>query len=164
MFQNHDTASLPGSLTMFCHQGRDQIARAISEGGWEAFERPMSRLFFAAAAAASGLVVDIGSNTGFYALLACAASPDNHVLAFEPDPTIHALLLSNICANGLDSRITVSPLALSNTEAEASLYIPDPWHGLIETSSSLEASFKERHVRVVPVQTARLDDVVDPHR
>ena len=116
------------------HQGRDLVARIASENGWEAFERPMPELFYTAAERNPDLIIDIGCNTGFYALLACAASSLNSVLAFEPDPNVRELLLSNIVLNKLGARIVVSPLALSNETAERDLYIPDQGHGLIESS------------------------------
>jgi FkbM family methyltransferase len=156
-----DTVDLPGPYLMLRHGGRDLVARIAGEGGWMAFERPMPEIFFAAASGLPGLVVDVGCNTGFYALLACAASPQNRVIAFEPDPTIQPLVAANISLNRLGGRIETSPLALSDVAREAQLYVPDQAHGLIESASSLEVTFFQgKHSAALPVKTARLDEVL----
>jgi FkbM family methyltransferase len=162
-----DTVSveIPGSkgarqFRMALHQRCDLVAATIADGGWEAFERPMPRCFFNYLAESPGLVIDGGINTGYYAFLACAASDLNFVLGFEPDATVRKFLWQNIFLNQLTDRISVSPLALSNRIGLAELYVPDPGHGLIESSSSLDASFKDRHSGVVRVGVSTLDAVL----
>ncbi len=134
----------------------DQVAQRAAATGWQSFEPPMPALFRAFARTARGLIVDAGANTGFYALLGAAASREVRVAAFEPDPGVRELLEHNVSANGqLCSRIDLAGCALSEREGVAALYLPDPKHGLVETSASLESGFKSVHggVHQVPVTT-----------
>ena len=149
-----------GRFRMALHQRRDLVAAIIADGGWEAFESPMPMYYFAHLAESPGLVIDVGINTGFYAFVACLASSLNFVLGFEPDATVREFLWQNIGLNQLADRISVSPVALSNRIGVAQLYIPDPGHGLIESSSSLDGSFKVRHSGVVEVNVSTLDAVL----
>jgi FkbM family methyltransferase len=73
---------------------------------------------------------------------------------------IQPLLAANISLNGLGSRIATSRLALSDATGDAQLYIPDQAHGLIESASSLEVSFVQRHSAVVTVKKAQLDQAL----
>ncbi|HYZ61411.1 MAG TPA: FkbM family methyltransferase [Acetobacteraceae bacterium] len=146
-------------LVMLRHRGRDSTAGFLLHGGWDEFERPMPGYFYRWAKANPGLIVDGGANTGFYALLAARASAENRVLAFEPDPLVRGLLLSNIEANGLGNQIEVRATALSDRSGTAALYVPSQEHGLIETSASLEGRFKGRHAQVIEVETTTVDAV-----
>jgi FkbM family methyltransferase len=154
-----DLATRSGKRTfqMLRHAGRDQIAAVVAAGGWESWERPLPECFFACAAANDGLVIDAGANTGFYALLAAAANDRNHIVAFEPSPSIRSHLNENLAINTFGQQISVHPLALSNRSGSACLYIPDPSHGLIETSSSLEPEFQQSCSVVIEVAAMSLD-------
>jgi FkbM family methyltransferase len=90
-------------------------------------------------------------------MLGACANSSNDVIAFEPDPPVHAALQQNIDVNSLRDRITAFLMALSSTVGMASLFIPSQEHGLIESSSSLEASFKNSHSEVRRVQVDTLD-------
>jgi FkbM family methyltransferase len=146
------------SFKMLRHAGKDQIATTVGSGGWQSWERPMPEYFFAHATRCNGLILDVGTNTGFYALLAATASRRNKVIGFEPDPNVRMRLAQNLAINTLGQQISVHSLALSNRSGVASLYIPDPGHGLIETSSSLEPGFKETCSAIIEVPTATLDE------
>lgn len=53
-------------------------------------------------------VVDVGSNIGYFTLIAAAqVGQEGHVYAFEPNPTTFALLRKNVEINGLGDRITL---------------------------------------------------------
>jgi FkbM family methyltransferase len=137
--------------------GADLIARVAHEQGWSSFERPLPELFLACARRWPGLVVDVGSNTGFYALTALCAHEDNRVLAYEPDPQVLPILKWNGFLNRCGERLRVEPVALSDRQGIAELYIPLQGHGLVESSSSLEAGFKGAHSSVVRVAASTLD-------
>jgi hypothetical protein len=53
-----------------------------------------------------------------------------------------------------------SASALSGREGTAQLYAPWDNHGVVETSSSLEAAFKERHQAVIDVPVTTIDRAV----
>jgi FkbM family methyltransferase len=147
-------------ITMFRHQDRDTTVRFLAQSRWHEFEQPMPAYLFAWAHLAPGLVIDGGAGTGYYSLLAASASPDNQVLAFEPDPLVRGLLQLNIDANRFGGRIATSPAALSDSTGTGPLHVPSQDHGLIETSSSLESRFKARFSQVLDVDVTTLDDAL----
>ena len=102
---------------------------------------------------------DIGANTGFYALLAACAGAQQ-VRAFEPVPAIADLLSANLALNGVQAASTIAlhRLALSDQSGEASLFLPDQGHGLIETSASLNPEFRAVHSGALTVPLCRLDN------
>lgn len=66
------------------------------------------------------VVMDIGANIGNHALAFSTAA--NHVLAFEPLPTVFSLLEKNIRNNNIDN-IQAFPFALSDVEEQATIYM-----------------------------------------
>jgi len=155
-------AALPPSacqqhIVMQRHEGRDTTASYLRNGRWDEFEQPLPAHFYNWTRRYPGLVIDGGANTGFYALLAANAHADNAVLAFEPDPFVRGLLQSNVDANRLGGRIEVDPAALHDAVGTAPLYVPPDEFGVIETSSSLQARFKDRHAQVITVPTITVD-------
>lgn len=135
----------------------DQIARIISENGWKAFETPMPEIFAKLVRNSEGLVIDVGANSGFYSLLSAATKLNVKTIAFEPDPHVRQLLEKNITANKMENRIEISHLALTDKIGTGKLYIPTQEHGLVETSSSLESTFKNEHSEIIEIPTATLD-------
>lgn len=157
------TAMLPqgaakSTFQMFRCHGRDQVAAQIGSEGWQSFEKPFPSYFYACASLWTGLILDVGANTGFYSLLAVCASADNRVVAFEPDTDIAISLHDNLALNQFSDKVQFSPLALSSKPGRATLYIPPKEHGLIETSSSLEISFKADHSELREVEVDTLDE------
>ena len=63
------------------------------------------------------VIIDAGSNMGMFALFA-AKHNKCKIYAFEPNPTMIALLNENIANNNLDEKITVVPLGLSNVACD----------------------------------------------
>jgi FkbM family methyltransferase len=147
-------------FSMLNQQHSDLVATTVAARGWQVFERPMPEIFAAYCCANPGLVVDVGINTGFYALLACRVHDGNLVLGFEPDRQVRSRLYQNIRLNALETRILASPLALSDRVGEANLYIPMQHHGLVESSSSLEASFKGEHSEIISIGLSTLDAIL----
>jgi FkbM family methyltransferase len=104
-----------------------------------------------------GCFVDVGANTGIYVVMAGILTVDRNIYAFEPLPAVARIARGNIEANALTQRVTLHEVALSDAVGTASLHLPDPGHGLIETSASLEKDFKVAHTIIeVPMKT--LDD------
>lgn len=75
------------------------------------------------------ILLDIGANTGMFALLP-AIKPDLTVLAFEPNPNIQKILKENIALNNISDKTTCYPFALSDHQGTASLKIPQGHTGL----------------------------------
>ncbi len=135
----------------------DYVARQMQDGGYEA---PLPMMTLAILSRTKGLFCDIGANNGLYTVLACQAAPSVRVAAFEPYPPALATLRSNISINGLCERVEIYDMALSESSGTATLYVPDPGHGLLETSCSLESSFKSEIGRnSIEVARKRFDDM-----
>jgi FkbM family methyltransferase len=147
------------SVLMRDCQGRDQVVHAWAAHGWESFEKPMPRIFRDCVRQSSGAVVDVGANTGFYTILAAAARDDVRIIAVEPDPRVRPVLEDNVRLNKLESRVAVIASALSDREGAGTLFLPAMNHGCVETSSSLEESFKASHEASVAVPLETLDCV-----
>jgi FkbM family methyltransferase len=58
-----------------------------------------------------GLLVEVGANLGYFAVLWAAADPANHVIAFEPAPRNLDLFRHSIDVNKLRNRIEIYPVA-----------------------------------------------------
>ncbi|WP_239479153.1 FkbM family methyltransferase [Lichenicola cladoniae] len=67
------------------------------------------------------------------------------------------MLHDNIRRNKLEKRIRPITCALSNSNGYSNLYMLTQEHGLVETSASLEASFKSNHSSSNPVLVRTLD-------
>ncbi|HEY2812854.1 MAG TPA: FkbM family methyltransferase [Acidimicrobiales bacterium] len=152
-------------IKMFRQHGTDQIARAFHDGGWRGYEHPVPTMFRGCVDRSTGLVFDVGANTGVYALVAAATGRTVHAL--EPSRDIAALLRANVRLNRQEGRITVVEVAASDRDGRAQLFIPPPTTNTIETSASLDPAFltdgvedpsyKRRHAASLDVTTTTLD-------
>ena len=141
--------------------GRDQVAMTVMQQGWQAYEPPLPWLVAQWCAALHPTFLDIGANTGFYALLALASGA-RACHAFEPVAEIGAVLSSNARLSEMQDRLQLHPIALGRQRAEAKLYFPLADHGLVETSASLNPAFRPQHADQRSVPVDRLDDALTP--
>lgn len=81
---------------------------------------------------------DIGANIGVYALYAALRHPGVRVVAFEPEYANLHLLRDNIIDNGLQDRIEVYSVALSNFSGVSHLHLQD-----LTPGSALHSESKE---------------------
>ena len=72
-------------------------------------------------------MLDIGAHVGYFSVL--AARRGNRVIAVEPNPDAVALLHANAEHNGVSDRITVLPVALSDTDEFGYLDIDEGFNG-----------------------------------
>jgi FkbM family methyltransferase len=135
--------------------GADLVARTMQAGSYEA---PLPIILMAAVTRSQGLFLDVGANNGLYSVLAAKTRPDAAGVAFEPYAPVRDVLQANLALNGVEARVAVHDVALSDSAGEAALHVPDSSHGLLETSASLEPDFQST-VRTVTVRKARLDDI-----
>ncbi|MFK7846030.1 MAG: FkbM family methyltransferase [Rhodothermales bacterium] len=97
------------------------VARKLFWEGMDGFEFTMARLFTELAKRA-GVFLDVGSNIGYYSLLAAAVNPELKITSFEPAPAVFKYLQINRNLNQF-SHITVEQLALSDEEGELTFFI-----------------------------------------
>jgi FkbM family methyltransferase len=71
-------------------------------------------------------VLDVGANTGVYALTAAALNPGARVIAFEPVQRVCDRLRTNVGLNG--NRIVVENIAVSDQDGVATLHDTDGEH------------------------------------
>ncbi len=85
----------------------------LTDGFWEMWITE----FVAETVKPGMVVVDVGANLGYYALLlADLAAPDGRLIAIEPNPAIALLLQRSLAVNGFGSRATVHGCALSDRD------------------------------------------------
>lgn len=139
--------------------GTDHVARTIADGGWRSFEPPLPDVVLAVLREWPETMFDVGANTGLYALVGAAAHRSVRVHAFEPVPAIVDAAAENLALNWpMSRRIELHRLAVGDADTTMQLHLPPPQEdGTIETSASLEASFKESHASVIDVEVRRLD-------
>ena len=101
-------------------------------------------------------VIDIGANIGYYTILTSKRiGPGKRVFSFEPQPGVVSKLRRNIEVSGLPN-VTVFPFALSDASGHVPFHVP-PQGG--ESHGSLHANGRFRVLKIVDVETRRLDDV-----
>ena len=103
--------------------GRD-IESTIFWNGLDAFEGNTLR-WWKILAKRSQVILDIGANTGIYALLAKTLNPNAEVHAFEPISRIYSILTANIALNQvahLTPAIAVHCMALSDYSGEGQMF------------------------------------------
>jgi FkbM family methyltransferase len=98
--------------------------------------------------------VDIGANIGLYALfLAHLAGRQGRVFAFEPEPTLFAMLCENCAANGAEN-ITPFQIAAGETNGRA------VFQRAIFNSGDNGLGPARADAQPLEVEVARLDDVL----
>jgi FkbM family methyltransferase len=103
------------------------------------------------------VILDVGANTGIYALVARSVNPTATVVALEPVERVFDRLKRNVELNG--GRVAVEKLAASDTTGSAIIYDLPGDH---EYTASLDHSMSETCSGVVEytVATKRLDELL----
>jgi FkbM family methyltransferase len=102
-----------------------------------------------------GVLVDVGANIGYYSCLWLGKSEENTVVAFEPHPLNHELLIQNFARNHFESRTSALQLGCSATPGE--IDFGNPW-GADETGCGGMFAAGEKVANAIKVQTVTLDD------
>ncbi|MGO9403588.1 MAG: FkbM family methyltransferase [Terriglobales bacterium] len=104
------------------------------------------------------VILDVGANTGVYALVARCLNPTATVVALEPVERVFRRLQRNIELNG--GNIAVEKLAASDTTGIAIIYDFPTDHELTASLDPLMAEYCGGGAVEYTVPTKRLDDVV----
>ncbi len=126
----------------------------LAQGGYESFELALiSRL-----ARGARMIFDIGANIGWYSLHLSQREPQAKIYAFEPVPTTHQRLLTNLARNDAGARVTPVSDGLSDAPGAFDMFVP-------ATSGSPAASLSELHPgegnRRVSCRFTTLDKFID---
>ncbi len=114
--------------------------------GWTCFERgtwePEQTAIISDSLSPGAIVLNVGANTGYYALLAGSlVAPQGHVHAFEIQPAIIEILRRNVARNNLQDVVTIVTAGCFSSERDATIHCPgDP--------GSASVAFNESGVRV----------------
>lgn len=121
--------------------------------GWEA----TSLVVWSRLAQQSTVILDIGANTGVFALAAKAINPRARVLAFEPISRIADRLRDNVALNGFD--IAVVEAGASDSTGEAVIFEPATEHAY---SASLDSTMLAGRddLRETTIAVTRIDHLV----
>jgi FkbM family methyltransferase len=130
------------------HQIENDLFWAGYGGGWEGCSL---RVWQALCRDRNGLIFDIGSNTGIYALAAATLAPEAEVVAFEPVARVADQLERNVALNGFP--ILVERKAVSDRSGRLPIYDNLATHNY---SASLEGQGPDAASYEVDVVT--LDD------
>lgn len=121
--------------------------------GWE----PASMRIWMQLSERSKVIMDIGSNTGLYALVARTVNRDAEIHCFEPVERVFEKLMRNIRKNRFD--IQAVQLGLSNFTGTATLYdIPEPH--VYSVTVNKNPNREGVPVVATPVSVIKLDDYV----
>jgi len=118
--------------------------------GWEG----RSLVAWRELAKAATVIVDVGANTGIFALAAKAVNPDAKVVAIEPARRVAEKLRRNVALNRWD--IEIAECAASDFSGRATLYDHPGDHVY---SASLETSMNG--TIPIEVEVRRLDDMLE---
>jgi FkbM family methyltransferase len=133
--------SLGHHITVFCH---DHVGDKIAKHGLYEPEN-LALLLDLLSKMDKPTVLDIGANIGNHALAFATQAATVH--AFEPVPTILALLKQNVQVNGL-SHVHVHPIALSDSEGTATIYMN-------QSGNMGASSFDQRESKAIPVEVKK---------
>lgn len=139
------------------HHGYQLENEIFWEGIFEGWEKYSQRLWYELCQK-SGVIFDVGANTGLYSLMAKATNPKSQVFAFEPVDRVFRKLLYNNSLNGYD--IHCEKLAASNYNGTAIIYDQATDHTYSVTVNKNMNAQPENSIPVT-IQTIRLDTFID---
>lgn len=136
--------------------GKDRIAIKLARRGIFGYEGETIRMFLPLVRHVETMI-DIGANTGLFALLAAKANASCRVWAFEPVPFIFEMLQENIRLNRL-TNLEAIQAAASDATGETTFFVTHTSVG-IPTDSSSCAGFRS-DVEEIRLPTITLDEFV----
>ena len=157
----HGVITVPVDDTAFRmrHHGTQIENEVFWSGLYGRWEGASLRLWVRAARRAR-VVLDVGANSGLYALAAQAVAPHARVFAIEPVERIRRKLQDNVDLNG--SHVGVVPVALSSRDGRGVMLDTGEEHELSATLDPTGRVLGDRAPRAaaLPVTVASLDSLV----
>ena len=140
----------PVPVRFFVSRPQDLIQREHATGRFYEEEE----LAIIAAHYRGGTFVDVGCNIGNHSIYMLKLAGAERVVAFEPNPTVLALLRINLAVNDLASRVTIHEVGLADSAGTASIDVPETNLGAGRLSREGEAG------QGGTLQLARGDDLL----
>jgi FkbM family methyltransferase len=126
------------------------------ENGWD----KVSMNLWLNLAKDANTIMDIGSNTGVYSMVANAVSPSAKIMAFEPVERIAKKFKRNVALNKAENAINLYPLALSNENGTAIIY--DSMHEHVySVTVGQDHSAENVQTKEVEISIERLDTFIE---
>jgi FkbM family methyltransferase len=139
------------------HHGTQIENEVFWSGLYGRWEGASLRMWVRAAQGATE-ILDVGTNTGLYALAAKAVAPHARVAALEPVERIRTKLVANVALNRFD--ITVIAAAASDRDGTATLLDPGDSHALSATLDPAGRVLGAHRAEPVTVTVARIDSLI----
>jgi FkbM family methyltransferase len=112
-------------------------------------------------------VLEVGSNIGWYALLAAErVGPKGRVSAFEPNPRAFELLHTNVFVNGLWERCCLDRRALSDHDGTATLHVAGSFlgSGRLRPFTAGDLAWQRQPDTAIEIETVTLDEALAGER
>jgi FkbM family methyltransferase len=144
-------AMAPGRIAHFVDE--DPMHQSIAATG--CYDYDLSERLGSLAVESGGLMIDVGSNIGYFSILWASRRMDNRVLAFEPSPRNISLLKGNIDVNpALRDRMDLRTVALGKQDGHLAFDLgpteQSGWGGFASVPNSSS----------VIVRVQRLDELI----
>lgn len=104
---------------------------------------------------------DIGANFGLYSVMLSDVPSLQRIEAFEPLPRNVDQMAANLYLNGLDTRVNINPLALSDRQARMQLCVDSHSTGVSTLNPQGMARDAAAYDSSIEVQTQALDGLVE---
>lgn len=143
------------------HPERDGIAKKFfwTQGVLEPIEERIMLNLFAYLSKYSNGILDIGSNSGLFTLVAAKSNPNAEIIAFDILPEANRILIDNLMLNNLLENVEVQLVGIG--KKEGAFYVPlNDITSQMPTSVSLDCKLKYSHQIQVPIKT--LDEICIP--
>jgi FkbM family methyltransferase len=103
----------------------------------------------------NNLIIDIGANIGIFSLFEAQSSSAPTVLCYEPIPENYELLIENIRANNLESKIRASNLGVASVKGKRRFFLSSsPLHTYVEGDENDKSAM---------IECTTLDEIMRRH-
>lgn len=129
--------------------------------GFKAGHEPATAQTFALYASNANWVIDVGANTGFFALIAKTMNPSANVAAFEPHPFFYGILEENARLNNY--KIITKNEAASNNTGTVNFFFPRPNEGNVYSGTVNMDHFNHHQStrpNTIDIKTSPLDTLI----